>query len=597
MSLDQFTFNRILEMAKIEIPFVGPAYKMRATQLDAQDCINWYLTGDPTGKFQKALLDRPGLTLFLDGANNKQVRGFFQLKNVVFTVIGNEFYAFYRNGSKILLGNLKTFLGRVSITANNFQIFITDGSSGYIYQMLDNAARKADEFFEIENASSIIGDPDFFGTGLDDVSVSGPYIGEISKTYKIQIDSVGPQDTFKWSDDGGITYAQTKVNITGANQELNDGLQISFLNITGHVLDDFWAIVVTIGSAFYPPILATYQDGYGIYVRQNTNRFYISALNDFSQVNALDYASANIYPDKLITSISIHEELWMIGKQTTEIYYNTGNPEFPFEPRTNLIINYGTEAPWSVKTGADNVIFMLAKNRDGGRLIVRIANYDVQMISTEPLNEELNSYEKVDDAFAMLMEINGHLFYLITIPFHDKTWVCDITLKAWHEWKSDRSNPLPQAFPYTWGMFRGNNHVVFDGKHLIGDSITGKIFYLDSTNAYDYDVIIKRQRTCQHFQQNLSYQTVNSLQIDVESGMGLTDGQGEDPQLMLQVSRDGGKTYGAEMWRSAGKIGKYPNRALWRRLGTDRVFTYRLQKTDPTKMAILGAIADIEVGD
>ena len=40
-----------------------------------------------------------------------------------------------------------------------------------------------------------------------------------------------------------------------------------------------------------------------------------------------------------------------------------------------------------------------------------------------------------------------------------------------------------------------------------------------------------------------------------------------DPQIMLSVSRDGGRTYGSEKWRPFGALGKYRNRIIWRRLG------------------------------
>ncbi len=50
-------------------------------------------------------------------------------------------------------------------------------------------------------------------------------------------------DTFQWQIDGGTPVA-TGVSITGGNQTLNDGIQISFVNTTGHALGDYWDITV-----------------------------------------------------------------------------------------------------------------------------------------------------------------------------------------------------------------------------------------------------------------------------------------------------------------------------------------------------------------
>jgi len=86
----------------------------------------------------------------------------------------------------------------------------------------------------------------------------------------------------------------------------------------------------------------------------------------------------------------------------------------------------------------------------------------------------------------------------------------------------------------------------------------------------------------------------NYLQVDVESGVGLETGQGEDPQLMLRVSKDSGHHFTNERWLSAGKVGEYNRRAKWYRLGDSRTWTFRIRATDPVKWIIIQAIADVD---
>jgi hypothetical protein len=74
---------------------------------------------------------------------------------------------------------------------------------------------------------------------------------------------------------------------------------------------------------------------------------------------------------------------------------------------------------------------------------------------------------------------------------------------------------------------------------------------------------------------------VNCLRLDVEVGVGLATGQGSDPQISLSVSRDNGKTWGAEMWKPLGKAGEYATRVEWRRLGSCRQFTPKIRVSDP----------------
>jgi len=57
----------------------------------------------------------------------------------------------------------------------------------------------------------------------------------------------------------------------------------------------------------------------------------------------------------------------------------------------------------------------------------------------------------------------------------------------------------------------------------------------------------------------------------------------------MRVSKDGGKTYGLEQWRSIGKIGKFNTRAVWNRLGRAREWTFKFRVTDPIKVVITQA--------
>lgn len=80
----------------------------------------------------------------------------------------------------------------------------------------------------------------FTGT-LDDMSIETTYIGWEKKIkYVVQIDGIGSPNTFKWSDDDGVTWKQQGVNCSTSNIELNRGVEIKFGATTGHALNDKW---------------------------------------------------------------------------------------------------------------------------------------------------------------------------------------------------------------------------------------------------------------------------------------------------------------------------------------------------------------------
>jgi hypothetical protein len=91
--------------------------------------------------------------------------------------------------------------------------------------------------------------------------------------------------------------------------------------------------------------------------------------------------------------------------------------------------------------------------------------------------------------------------------------------------------------------------------------------------------------------------TLHYLELLMQVGMGLTSGQGSDPQVMISVSRDYGKTWGPERWYSAGKKGEYDRRVIARQLGQFRSGGYvKVAVTDPVQWAFLQAIGDLREG-
>jgi hypothetical protein len=137
--------------------------------------------------------------------------------------------------------------------------------------------------------------------------------------------------------------------------------------------------------------------------------------------------------------------------------------------------------------------------------------------------------------------------------------------------------------------------VFFNSEVVVGDYEDGRIYAFDLDYYQDDDQIQRWYRTWRALPtgaNNLKRTAHHSLQIDLESGVGINLGQGDDPQVMLRWSDDGGHTWSNEHWAPIGKIGEYYRRVFFRRLGMtlklrDRV--YELSMTDPVKTAIMGA--------
>jgi hypothetical protein len=136
---------------------------------------------------------------------------------------------------------------------------------------------------------------------------------------------------------------------------------------------------------------------------------------------------------------------------------------------------------------------------------------------------------------------------------------------------------------------RSELHVNYLGRNYVTDYSTGKVYRLSQTAYTDNGDPIRWVIAGRHIFDGFNKIAVDAFQLDIETGVGLETGQGSDPQVMLRISRDGGRTWGNERWRSIGKVGEYKKRAIWGKCGRARDFVFEVSGTDPVKTAILGA--------
>jgi len=176
---------------------------------------------------------------------------------------------------------------------------------------------------------------------------------------------------------------------------------------------------------------------------------------------------------------------------------------------------------------------------------------------------------------------------VLIFPSANTTWVYDVATSSWHE-----------RAGFTNGEFtrhRSNCQMFFNNNVTVGDYENGNLYAFDLDAYQDNGQIQKWLRSWRALptdKNNLKRSDHHCLQLDCETGVGLTLGQGSDPQVILRWSDDGGHTWSNEHSRSMGRIGEYGYRTIWRRLGTtmkirDRV--YEVSGTDPVKIAIMGA--------
>ncbi len=175
--------------------------------------------------------------------------------------------------------------------------------------------------------------------------------------------------------------------------------------VFGQITDPDFPGAVTVG----------YLDGYFVFNQPNSQRFWVTSLNDGTQIDPLDFASAEGNPDDVVALNVNHREVWLFGTSTVEVWYNAGLADFPLARIAGAFMEVGCAAPYSVAK-LDNSVFWLGSDIRGNGIVYRNNGYNAQRISTHAIEWQIQQYDVINDAIGYSYQQDGHLFYILTFP-------------------------------------------------------------------------------------------------------------------------------------------------------------------------------------
>jgi len=614
--------------------FVGASYEAPSIYQDAQECINFFPEVDPTkpqgDRGVVALYPTPGLSSIVLFQNQEEVRGMVTLSggSVLVAVCGPYVYALTSTFIGTLVGQLNTTTGRVGINDNGVNTYIVDGSNRYSWRIstpssavfTGSTSGTTLTVTAITNGTIAAGQS-LFGVGVTNETVItalgtgtggiGTYTINLSQTVaSVQMNSttVGAQVT------GSISTTTLTVTAVASGTlfvgQTIQGTGVTALTIitalgtgSGGVGTYTVSTSQTVSSttlyglnfsqlpssdgAFTGGTNVDVVDNYFVYNRPDTQQFGCS--NVLSPISgSTNFSSKDGAPDDLVTLIVDHREIYLLGETSSEVWVDQGTSPFPFNRIPGTSTQHGIVSAFSVSRLGNSFAY-LSKNNRGTAQIVQMNGYVPQRISTHAVENSLTN-QTITDAIAWTYQLEGHEVYVISFPTLQLTWCYDIATQMWHKWLY--TNNLGQ-----YERCRGNCAAVFQGNVLVGDYSNGKIYKLERNIYTDDGQHVKRLRRAPHLTVDLQRQYFEELQLQFQPGVGLSTGQGQDPQAMLRWSNDGGSTWSNEHWTTIGKIGKYTNRAIWRRLGTARDRIFEVSVSDPVKAVIISANLKMTAGE
>jgi hypothetical protein len=348
-----------------------------------------------------------------------------------------------------------------------------------------------------------------------------------------------------------------------------DGANLYVLTLATNVL-------TTIASAGWRGSNDVHElDGYFIFVDPDTDQFYLSAIDDGTALDALDFSSADSSPDDIVTHRVSHRQLWLFGEVTTEIWINSGGADFPFVRYQSYTMDVGCVGTRAAINAADTLMWIGKSERGNGIVYIASGNQP-KRISTIAMEKALAGSSDLSSATMWAYQIEGHEFIGINAPGLETTWVYDAAVDQWHErgeWVAG------------WLQLRSRLVVAMNGFHYAGDDY-GSLVRLDADlNTLNGRVLV-RERTWPHMvQPSLEPVSYRAVELSLTTGYG--------GSVTLEVSNDGGYNFYSPLIRSLGAVGRWMQRIRWLNLGTALNRVFRIRCSDDVPFAINSAAVDI----
>lgn len=402
---------------------------------------------------------------------------------------------------------------------------------------------------------------------------------------------VAKNNLYKVTTAGVATYLGTLTTLAGRVEIADNGLQLAIVDGTnGYTFTIAGSTFARITDANFPngATSIAFLDGRFIVETPNSRQFVVGQAYDGTNWTPYTFATKENDSSLLVAVEVLNGMLVLWGANSIEFWQDVGTTPLPFARINGATQTWGLAATGS-RAALNNTEVFLGQNPQGHVQVLMLNGYAPTRISTSDIEYIINSFSIFSDAVALTYMIDGHPMYQLTFPTGGRSFLYDALTGLWQEVQTG-TDLIARHF--------GNYGIVFNLDNYISDSTTGNIYILKTEAYTDNGTPIKRQLRTRHITNGGNLFNVSELYLDIETGVGLQTGQGSDPKMMMQVSKDGGRTFGVERMVGMGKVGQYRTpRLITRRWGQARDFVWQFTVTDPVKFAIANGAAVITANE
>lgn len=323
---------------------------------------------------------------------------------------------------------------------------------------------------------------------------------------------------------------------------------------------------------------------------KNTNAFYFSLLGETefdTSEGALDWYESSMSSDTITALTNFNGSLLVLGNRSYELWRGSDNQDDPFSPVGGSSRAIGIKAPSSLAV-CNDMAFWLGASDVGSDSVWMLKGSTPVRISDPGIEDQIYSLANREAAEGSAYSKGGMTYYVLTFRQAGRTFCYEASTGTWCERMA--RNLLTgewEAYMYSYCTFA-------NGNIYVQDMTSNRIGYFDESKHTEIDGRqIVRQRISPVWWDACNDIIIQEILLDMQVGTTpLLTGQGSDPKILLEISRDGGYTYGPIDDRSMGTQGAYTHVVRWRSQGRGRAIVARLTVSEPVNHGIYQARLD-----
>lgn len=376
------------------------------------------------------------------------------------------------------------------------------------------------------------------------------------------------------------------------------------------------------------PGYVTYQDGYFIVTNEESAGWFLSALNNGLSWNwgtSGTPVTANIQTKATnavaaLRAPGLGNLLMVFGRNVTEMWYDVGNPLFPYQRSTSISVDYGCLNPATIST-LDNNIAWLGVNDRSGPVIMVSQGGNVTRLSNDGIDYQLANLSNPQDSYGFFFKQDGHLFYQLTFPEDNFSLTYDFNTQTFFSPTDENMN-----YHVAERVAFYNNSYYFvsinDGNvYRMGSDLTTYDYTVPGGASREYEIPMVRvcppirlpdssrfvvpNITFTVDQGNDPYYNISHLFLIAEED-GTVIGQEDEwgiseervlepytPHIDLSISKDGANTFGSYVTKTLNPLGVRKNRVVYWQLGAANDLTCQFRFWTKSRMVVTDGIVSL----